>query len=74
MLHGQWEGGGGHVHEHGAGTFPAGQARDGSGIATQSVFSSLLMKGFLLQKSKEYVSIAKGGFMGKYGKTHSLKQ
>lgn len=24
VLHGKWEGGGGHVYEHGAGTFPAG--------------------------------------------------
>lgn len=27
VLHGQWEGGGGHVHEHGPGTFPAGERR-----------------------------------------------
>lgn len=31
-----------------------------------SLPTSLLIKGFLLQKNKEYVSIAKGGFMGKY--------
>ena len=25
VFHGQWTGGGGHVHEHGAGSLPAGQ-------------------------------------------------
>lgn len=42
VLHGQREGGGGHVHEHGAGTFPAGEGREGklegTQIATWSVF------------------------------------
>lgn len=30
VLHGQREGGGGHVHEYGVGPFPAGEAQIGS--------------------------------------------
>lgn len=67
MLHGQWAGGGGHVHEHGAGPFPAGEGREVSYRQHKLQYeflTSLLTKAFLLQKNKEYVSIAKGGFMG----------
>ena len=67
VLHGQWARGGGHVHEHGAGPFPAGEGREGSyreHSLQHEVLMSLLIKAFLLQKNKEYVSIAKGGFMG----------